>query len=382
VGVDTYPIRFEGRVPGETRPQILFQDTVEVRARREYTYLLTGTAAALELQTWERERRSFPDDTILATQYGHAAQGFDALDFYLEAPGANLPGANPRASLAFLEDVSDIDVPPGDYVLTITTQGQVGKVLFQSDTFTLTDSTNVQFAALSGADQGTADLVLRVTGDPFIVGLQDINSLPAARAAHAVFGTDPVDFVIDDDFANPLISNVAFGEVTGYQETSVIGEEIALDITPFNDPSVSLVEGNVSLASGFAYSLYYIGIPESLSGVQLLDDNRRLSIFAKFRAFQGAANYGGVDIYLIEPGEDYRDFRPSIPNLRFGNTTGYLELDPDIYDVVFTPASTPGTVIARLDNQDLGATGIFSFLIVDTDDVNVADVILYDDVPQ
>ena len=58
-----------------------------------------------------------------------------------------------------------------------------------------------------------------------------------------------------------------------------------------------------------------------------------------------------------------------------------LELDPDIYDIVFTPAGTQGTVIARLDNQDLGATGIFSFLIVDTDDVNVADVILYDDVP-
>ena len=71
------------------------------------------------------------------------------LDFYLEAPGANLPGANPRASLAYRAAASDVDVPPGDYVLTITTQGQVGDLLFESGTFTLTERSNVLFAVLA-----------------------------------------------------------------------------------------------------------------------------------------------------------------------------------------------------------------------------------------
>ena len=381
VGVDTYPIRFEGRVPDETQPQVLYSDAVRIDSRREYTFLLTGSAAALDLTTWERDRRSFSDDTILATDYGHAAQGFGPLDFYLEAPGANLPGANPRASLDYLGNQPDVDVAPGDYVLTITTQGEVGDVLFESETFTLTDSTNVQFAVFSGADQGTSALVVRVLGDPFTVGLRDVNSQPAVRAAHAAFNTDPVDFVIDDDFASPLLTNVAFGDVTALTSTAVTGEEVALDITPVNDPGMSLVEGTITLDFGVAYSLYYIGIPDSLSAVQVLDDNRRLAVFAKLRVFQGAANYGGVDVYVVEPEEDYRDFRPSISNVRFGSTTGYLELSPGIYDVVFTLAGQSGQIIAQLDDQNLDATGVFSFLIVDTDDVNVADIILYDDIP-
>lgn len=381
VGVDTYPLRYEVRVPNETQPQVFLQETVNVEAQREYTYVLTGTAAAVEFTTWERGARVFTDDSILATQYGHAALGFGPLDFYLEAPGANLPGANPQASLAYREYVSDIDVPPGDYVLTITSQGQVGDVLFESGTFTLTARTNVQFAVLWGANIGTSDLIVRVTGDPFLAGLQDVNSLPAARGAHAVFGTDPVDFVIDDEFAMPLLSDVAYEEVTGYAEAGVTGPEIPLDITPAGNPGVSLVEDLITLDNGIAYSLYYIGVVDALSAVQLLDDNRRLAAFARFRVFQASVNNPGIDIYVVDPGEDYLATLPDIPNLRFGATTGYLDLSPGIYDLVFTPAGVPGTVLAELQDQNLGATGIFSFLIADTADVDVVDVIPYDDIP-
>lgn len=382
VGTGTYPIRYEGRLPDESRPQVLFSTEVSVDSGREYTYLLTGPAAALTLETWDRARRSFKnDEVILATQYGHAALGFGPLDFYLEAPGANLPGATPRASLAEFEDVSDVDVASGSYVLTITTQGQVGDVLFQSGTFDLTEGTNVLFAVLDGANQGTAGLVVRVLGDPQIGGLQDVNSPPALRAAHAVLDADPVNIVIDDDFANPLIPDVVFEEVSALVPSTIVGDEVPLDIASVNDPNVSLVEGTVTLDYGISTSLYYLGIPDSLSAVQVLDDNRRLAIFAKFRVFQGAANYGGIDVYVLEPGDDYRDFRPSISNLRFGNSTGYLELTPDVYDLVFTPAGSQATVLAELNDQDLGATGLFSFLIVDTADVDVVDVIPYDDIP-
>lgn len=381
VGTGTYPLRYEVRRPDQTELQTLLSVDVAVDANREYTYVLTGTAAAVEFTTWDRAARAFADDSILATEYGHAAQGFGPLDFYLEAPGANLPGAMPRASLAYQEEISDVDVPPGDYVLTITTQGQVGDVLFQSATFTLTARTSVLFAVLSGADLGTAPLLVRVLGDPFLVTLQDANSPPGLRAAHSVLNTGNVDFVVDDNFATPLISDVAFKEVTAETSSPVVGAEVALDVTPTGDPSMSLVENTLVLENGVAYSLYYIGTTDALSTVQLLDDSRRLAEFAKVRVFEGAANYFAVDVYFVEPGEDYRDFFPGISGIGFGSATGYLEISPDVYDIVFTPQGVPDTIIAQLQNQDLIGTGVYSFLIVDTDDVNVAELVLYDDVP-
>ncbi len=381
VGTGSYPFRYEVRRPGETEPDILLSVNVAVETNIEYTYVLTGTAAALEFTTWEAPVRAFADDSILATQYGHAAQGFGPLDFYLEAPGANLPGATPRASLAYQEQVADVDVAPGDYVLTITTQGQVGDVRFQSATFTLTARTNLLFAVLSGADQGTAPLLVRVLGDPFIVTLQDQNSPPGLRAAHSVFNTGAVDFVVDDNFGSPLISDVAFKEVTAGDPSPVTGLEVPLDVTPTGDPGMSLVEDTLVLENGVAYSLYYVGVPDSLSAVQLLDDSRRLAEFAKLRVFEGAANYFAVDVYFVEPGEDYRNFFPSISGLAFGNDTGYLELSPDVYDIVFTPNGVPDTIIAQLQNQDLIGTGLYSILIVDTADANVAELVFYDDVP-
>lgn len=381
VGIGSYPLTYEVRRPDLADPETLLSVDVTVDTGRQYTYVLTGTAAAVEFTTWDRAARTFTDDSILATEYGHAAQGFGPLDFYLEAPGANLPGATPRASLAYQEEVSDVDVPPGDYVLTITDQGQVASLRFQSDTFTLDASTNVLFAVLAGAGQGTAPLLVRVLGSSQVLTLQDVNSPPGLRAAHAVFNTDPVDFVINDDFASPLISNVPFATVTGGDPSPVTGTEVPLDVTPTDDPGTPLVEGTLTLENGVGYSLYYIGVPDTLSAVQLLDDQRRLAEFAKFRIFQGAANYFAVDVYLVEPGENYLDFFPNISGVAFGNDTGYLQLSPDVYDIVFTPNGVPDTVIARLDNQVLVGTGVYSILVLDTDDVNVAELVLYDDIP-
>ncbi|UCG73056.1 MAG: DUF4397 domain-containing protein [Chromatiales bacterium] len=381
VGTGTYPLRYEVRRPNETELDVLLRVDVPVDANREYTYVLSGTAAAVDFITWERAARAFTDDSILATEYGHAALGFGPVDFYLEAPGANLPGATPRASLAYQEELSDVDVAPGDYVLTVTTQGQVGDVLFQSDTFTLTERTNVLFALLSGADQGTAPLLVRVLGDPFIVTLQDALSDPGLRAAHSVLNDGNVDFVVNDDFASPLISDVAFKGVTAYTPSPVTGVDVPLDITPTGDPGTPLVEDALVLENGVAYSLYYIGTTDNLGAVQLLDDNRRLAEFAKFRVFEGAANYFAVDVYVVEPGDDYRDFFPSISGIGFGNATNYLEVSPGVYDIVFTPQGIPDTIIAQLQNQDLIGTGLYSILVVDTDDVNVAELVFYDDVP-
>jgi hypothetical protein len=140
-----------------------------------------------------------------------------------------------------------------------------------------------------------------------------------------------------------------------------------------------LVEDLLVLPNSTANTVFFSGVTDAFDTAQLLDTNRRLAEFAKLRFFQGAANYIGVDVYIVDAGEDYRDFFPRLANFGFRADSGYLELGPGGYEIVVTQRGLPDTVLAGPLAVDLAAAGIYGILITDTADVEVASLVLYDD---
>jgi hypothetical protein len=393
VATGNYPVRFITDAVNDNEPRTLLEFNAIVEADQQYTYVLTGTSAAPGLTTWQRDLRSFEDDTVLATQYGHVARTsagpVGPLDFYLEAAGANLPGATPRASLSYGEALADVDLAPGvDYVLTLTTQGNVADILYQSSPVELTGATNVLFAALDGAGVGTAPFFVRVLGDPLTFALPDALSPPQLRAVHASQDTGAVDYFIDDEMlTSAFITNVSFKEVTGYQPNAPEGADLELDVTLTGDTNV-LAEGLLTLVNGRQNSVYLVGTNALPSTDQLFDDNRRLADFAKLRIYSGVTNYSSVDVYLVPDGADYTLFFPTVPSLPFAADTDYLEFDPDAdpetpvvdaYDVYVTAANSPSTLLAGPVDAALAAGDVSGIVIVDTDTTDTVDLVLLDD---
>ncbi len=376
VAVDTYEFWFELTLPEDTDPTRILEFQQQIAADTDYVFVLTGPALTPALLTWTRPIRSFSDDSIWAAAVGHAAQSIGPVDVYIELPGTDVATATPRAQIDFSGQVSDIDLAPGDYQLTVTERDLPGMVLFASADFTASERSSLLFSILDGAGTGTADLLVRVFGSDSLALLEDLNSPPELRAAHTALSTDPVDIAVGGNFSPPLIENLAFPDLSAYQQAPA--GESDLVVTDTGNQGAMLVEGSLDLLYGDRSTLYFVGPPETLEVVSFFDDNRRLARYAQLRFLQMAANDSLLDIYLVEQGEDYTEFLPLIQNLAYKDNSGYLRIIENDYELVITPANDPDTVLAGPLNLDLDVTGIYGFYIVDSIDTDTVDLLTLD----
>lgn len=379
VAIDTYEFWFQVRLPEEDDPTRILEFEQTIAAERDYTFVLVGTAFNPALVTWERTFQSFSDDSIWVGAVGHAAAMQGPVDVYIELPGTDVAGAVPRAQIDFGGLETDIELAPGDYQLTVTERDLPGNQLFASDTFTIDARSNVLFSILDDAGLGTAELFVRVLGASDLSVLTDMNSPPELRAAHAAFGTDPVDVAVAGEFNPPLFQNIPFPELQGYAQT--LDGENDLTVTDAGNPGAPLVEGTLNLINGDRSILFVVGPPEDLGVVSFFEFNRRLARYGQLRFLQMAANEANdvLDVYLVEQGEDYTEFRPFAENFVFQASTGYVNVVEGDYEVVVTPANDPDTVLAGPIALDLDASGIYGYYIVDSAQVDTVELRPLDD---
>lgn len=93
---------------------------------------------------------------------------------------------------------------------------------------------------------------------------------------------------------------------------------------------------------------------DSIFPIVLEDDNSLPAPgFIKVRAVHGAPGVGNVDIYINPPGTDIDTVDPTLTNVPFGGSSGYLEVPAGSYQVIVTPTGTKVIAI------DTGAVEFF-----------------------
>ena len=239
------------------------------------------------------------------------------------------------------------------------------------------DSASLLFAILDGAETGSAPLLVRVLDSPDVALLEDLNSPPELRVAHAASGTDPVDVAIAGVFDPAFVTNLAFPALADYAPT--VAGETDLTIIPTGNPGTLLVEQALNLRYGERASLFFVGPPEDLETVTYLDDNRRLGQFAQLRVVQADNSYSLVDVYLVEQGDDFTTFQPLFRSLAYRASTGALRILPNAYELVITPAGDDGTILAGPVNLDLQAGGLYGYYIVTSPDPDSVELRPLDD---
>ena len=374
VGEDLYPFRLDVRVPGASNRVALSFDQ-QIDAGQQYTFVFSGSEASPTVTVWQWAEQQFSGSAAGAS-FGHAGQSLGSVDVYLEAPGTNLATATPRATLAFGQHAQDLALVSGQYELTVTSPGNPAGVLFQSTAFDLPGGAFPTFAILDSAGQYASTVIVRALDLSGVTLLEDAANPPTLRGMHAAFGQGNIDIAVNNQFAPPLIGNLAFKGISAASPATA--DSVPLTVTAAGDPGTVLVDSTLDLPGGSLNATTVVGPSGTEDAFTVTETGRPLGAFAQFHLVHGASNAAAVDVYLVPAGQDFTQSFPLVPGLAFKTTSGYPVVNPDSYDLVVTSSGST-TVLVRADGLTLNAAGIYSALLVDTADSAVMELVGFDD---
>ena len=362
-----------------------------------YSILAIGDLANIQPLVLEQ-----PDTAVAAgntrVRVVHGAPAAPEVSVFLTAPGADLQAEMPVGTFEFGEDLGPVDVPAGGpYQIRVTlpfTPPAAATVVFDSGEITLADGANLLITAVQNTTSADA---LAMDESPISLVLQDgtaasellsIASPAELRVVHASADAPPVDVVVNDDFANPLVPGLTypnFAPMMGF--VSVAADTYDITVTDSATQSVFPIDvDGLALDAGTTYDILAINTLAMLEPLILTDDYRRVATAAKVRIVHASTvadglSPAGVDIYVTAPGTDITTVAPTLEDVPFRANTGFLELAGGNYEVTVTAANDtapaiPTTPITIADG------GIYTAIARDPDPAVMNDglgLILMDD---
>jgi hypothetical protein len=339
--VGTLNVRVDGIVPGGTATVIGPVDLM-LAADTSYSVIALGEVAAIDALVIAEPATLVGAGQVRA-QVVHAAPNAPAVDVYVTAPGADLTQSVPLGSFAFGEDLGPVGVAAGDYEIRVTLPADPASVVFDSGTVALPAGADLLITAVENTGPGAAPISLVVADGQGSFEIVDAGTPAALRVIHASPDAPSVDVVVDDDFANPVLSGVAFPDFSDYLE--VPAGMYNIKVTPEGNPGVIAIDTDVDVDAGVAYSVYASDLLASIAPYVLVDDYRSIATEAKVRIVHMAPSAGLVDIYVTAPGADISTLAPTFAAVDFETETGYVALAGGDYDVTITVAGTQTVAI-------------------------------------
>lgn len=384
-----YDFGFEILLPGDTDATTLATENVSVNVETEYTFVLAGTFADPELILWQQFGRDWAQEladaddagtevTVLETSFGHLDIDLGPVDVFLESPGTSPRFATPLGTIQYGELLPAVEFPAGDYQLIFTPAGDPATILFASDSVALTEATSNLFTIMDSAGLTTGDFSVRWIGTSLGVELVDLFVQPEISILHAAYGTDPVDVMLSDDFANPVVAGLAYSQLSG--SVQIDDGTVNLIVTPAGNPGVFLAQKEISIEPGTYNRLVLAGLPGSMQTVRMSHDYLRLATHARVQLFQGAARFQTMDIYLVADDVDIALTSPTYSSTLFGSGTGYTSREAQSYNFVLTESGTKN-IIGGPFHLDLELGRNYGIVIVDAADITAADILLIDQTP-
>lgn len=265
------------------------------------------------------------------------------VDVYVDAysePNAVL-GSSMPFTFDFKETLGPLELAAGDYQIRITLEGELDAV-YDSGSVTLNDGDDLSLVAVPNVSGGPAAVTLLALGAGGSADLLDVNTPTGLRIGHLSPDTDPVDIVVD---GGVYLNNAPFPAVTDVDLLSA--DTYAVSITSADGGMIAYGPENLDLAAGTLHTVLATDFNSNLTVDILTDDPRPVALYAKVRIYHASPSAQDVDIYVMAEGGDINNESPTLPDVPFGANTGYIPLDPGIYDVAVAPADTKMAVIAE-----------------------------------
>jgi hypothetical protein len=336
----TKTVKVDGIVPGGTATVIGPVD-VNFMEKKLYSIVAIGDVATIHPLILEQ-----PDTPVaggsVRLRLVHAAPMAPRVDVYLTAPGASLSGAAPVGTFSFEENLGPVEVMADNYQVRVTAAGTT-TVVFDSGTIALERGKNLLIAAVQNTGTGSAPISLVVQDGSKSTQILDAATPAALRVVHASPDAPAVDVVVNDDFANPLVSNLSFPEFTPF--VNVAPATYNVKVTDSATQTLVPINASVNPAAGISYTVLAVGNLAAIEPLIVADDPRRVATAAKVRIIHASPTAQNVDIYVTAPGASIASLAPTLANVPFKANTGFLSLAAGSYDVTVTPAGSKTAAI-------------------------------------
>lgn len=369
-----YTFNFEVFYAGETSPRRFASQNIDAVAGKDYVFLIGGSLASPSITTWQRDERTFDEaDTVFAASFAHASASLGALDYYF-ADAAVLPALGNQAATLSLGETSDAaDYSEGGYVLTITTAGNPGDVVFTSDTNTYNARDSFLLTSFDGDLNDTAPVFVRAFGGVGgTAAIPDVNFPPTVQFVNGSMDLGASDIYDDEMLTSLRVADHDFLNVSAEIDTAV--GELNLFYTPAGDTSIVSLESTFIAFGGRRYRTVATGAAGSLTAVTSAPNITPVETHAKILPFQASNNFPFLDLYLVAPDVLIDEVLPIRRALGSGEVSVSGALPAGTYDLYVTETAEK-TALAGPYRITLAIGDVLDLLIVDTVDPAVLDVL-------
>jgi uncharacterized protein (UPF0262 family) len=329
----TYKVAVEGVIPGGNAV-VIGPVNLPLAGKTDYDVIAVNSAASIEPLIIS-DTGSLSDNTKVRVRVAHLAAAAPAVNVFVTAPGADLAAATALGSFAFKETLDAVEVAAGDYQIRVTLADNT--VVFDSGTVNLAAGKDLLVGAVPNVGTGSSPISLAVLDGNAVAIISDKNAGADLRVVHNSADAPAVD-VTANNGATPAIANLAFPDATGY--VNLPGATYNFKVTPNAATMPVVIDADVPLMNGTAYTLIALGTLANIEPLLLTDDNRAVATEAKVRLVHGSTLAGNVDIYVTAPGAGIAAASPAFSNVAFKASTDYVSLAAGDYDVIIAPTGT------------------------------------------
>jgi len=370
----TYTFNFDTLFAGETSFRRIASQFLDVKAGKNYTFLISGSLATPTITIWQSDERTFDEaDTVFAANFAHASASLGALDYYF-ADAAVVPAlGNQAATLSFGETSEAADHAEGDYVLTITTAGNPNDIVFASDATTYNARDTFLLTSFDGDLGDTAPVFVRAfSAAGGAAAIPDVSFPPTIQFLNASMDLGSSDIYDDEMLTSLRVANHDFLGVSS--ELDVAVGALNFYYTPAGDTSVVSLESTFTAFGGLRYRTVATGLAGSLAAVTSIPDISPVETYAKILPFQASNNFPFLDLYLVAPDVIIDDVLPIRRALASGVVFESGPLPAGTYDLYVTETNEK-VVLAGPYRITVANGDVVDLLIVDTVDPVLLDVL-------
>lgn len=354
VAAGAYQVAVDAAVPGGD-VTVIGPVGLTFDADTEYTIVALGRVANIGPVVLERTREAVPAGSV-RLQVVHAASAAPQVDVYVTGPNDPLAGAMPVGTFSFSQVLGPLTIDSGTYRIRITPAGS-STVVFDASSVELPSGGDLVIAAVDRTGAGTSPVDLIVADGTSSNVLRDDAAWSTVRVVHNSPDAPPVDVIIDNDFANPLLTALTFGDFSSF--VAAPQEAFNVKVVPTGQTTPVVIDETFDLAPGAEATVIASNFLNSIQAFAYFDDRRDVATEARVRVIHGSPTAGAVDVYVVPSGTPITNIAPTLAGVLFGISSDYLAVAPGSYDVIVTGAGSKVPVIGPAPVV-LDAAGVYT----------------------